>query len=98
MLRLLRQARPQPLGELPQDWRVVTGVIDTTSNYVEHPEVVADRLERAASVLGGIERLGAGTDCGFATAAGRIDVAPEVAWEKLRALVEGTRVANARLR
>ena len=85
------------LAELPAHWRVVAGVIDTTTNYVEHPEVVADRLERAATVLGGIERLGAGTDCGFATAAGRIDVAPEVAWEKLRALVDGTQLANARL-
>ena len=76
---------------------VVAGVIDTTSNYVEHPEVVADRLVRAVEVVGDPARVQAGTDCGFATAAGFGDVASEVVWLKLRSLVEGAALASRRL-
>jgi 5-methyltetrahydropteroyltriglutamate--homocysteine methyltransferase len=85
------------LNALPASASVVAGVIDTTTNYVEHPMVVADRLETVASALGDPRRVMAGTDCGFATTAGMSRVAREVVWEKLRALVEGARIASERL-
>ena len=78
-------------------WTMVAGVIDTTSNYVEHPEVVADRIVRVVEAVGDPARVMAATDCGFATAAGLGDVAAEVAWLKLASLVEGTQLANRRL-
>lgn len=68
---------------------IVAGVVETTHNYVEHPEVVADRLRRVLDVVGDASRVQAGTDCGFATFAGYGDVAAEVAWEKLRSMVAG---------
>jgi 5-methyltetrahydropteroyltriglutamate--homocysteine methyltransferase len=76
---------------------LVTGVIDTTSNYVEHEEVVADRLVRVARAVGDPRRIIAGTDCGFDTSAGIGDVAPSLVWEKLRALRAGADLATARL-
>ena len=82
---------------LPQDQFVVAGVIDTVTNYIEHPQVVADRLEQIAHVLGDPTRLIAGTDCGFDTSAGRGSVAEDVVWAKLRTLGEGARIASARL-
>ncbi|MEZ5561254.1 MAG: hypothetical protein R3E86_22275 [Pseudomonadales bacterium] len=82
---------------LPADMLVVAGVIDTTTHYIEHPEVVAERLERLAATLGDPHRIIAGTDCGFDTAAGFRDVAEEVVWEKLRSLVEGARIASGRV-
>jgi 5-methyltetrahydropteroyltriglutamate--homocysteine methyltransferase len=82
---------------LPKDWVLVAGVIDPTTNYVEHPEVVAERIERAAHALGDPRRVIAGTDCGFDTAAGLGEVADEVVWEKLKALTEGARIATQRL-
>jgi 5-methyltetrahydropteroyltriglutamate--homocysteine methyltransferase len=82
---------------LPDGWLLVAGVIDTTTNYVEHPEVVAERLERAARAVGDPRRVLAGTDCGFATAAGLGEVAEEVVWEKLRALRAGADLASRRL-
>lgn len=81
----------------PAGWTLVAGVVDTTTNYVEHPEVVAERLELAAAAVGDPRRVLAGTDCGFATAAGLGEVAAEVVWQKLRALAEGARLATARL-
>jgi len=75
----------------------VAGVIDTTTNYVEHPEVVAERLEHAAEVVGDPTRILAGTDCGFGTAAGFGEVAEEVVWEKLRSLRAGADIASGRL-
>jgi 5-methyltetrahydropteroyltriglutamate--homocysteine methyltransferase len=81
----------------PRDWRVIAGVIDTTTNYVEHPEVVAERIERAAEAVGDPRRVLAGTDCGFATAAGFGDVAEELVWEKLRSLCAGAELATKRL-
>jgi 5-methyltetrahydropteroyltriglutamate--homocysteine methyltransferase len=89
-----RVLRRQPL---PAGWLLVAGVIDTTTNYVEHPEVVADRLEQAAAAVGDARRVLAGTDCGFDTAAGLGDVAEDVAWAKLAALREGADLASARL-
>jgi 5-methyltetrahydropteroyltriglutamate--homocysteine methyltransferase len=82
---------------LPPGWLLVAGVIDTTTNYVEHPEVVADRIERAAEAVGDPRRVLAGTDCGFDTAAGLGEVADEVVWLKLRALREGADLATRRL-
>jgi 5-methyltetrahydropteroyltriglutamate--homocysteine methyltransferase len=82
---------------LPDHMVLVAGVIDTTSNYVEHEEVVADRLERAARSVGDPRRVIAGTDCGFDTSAGLGDVAPSVVWEKLRALRAGADLASDRL-
>jgi 5-methyltetrahydropteroyltriglutamate--homocysteine methyltransferase len=82
---------------LPDSMVLVAGVIDTTSNYVEHPEVVADRLARVAHAVGDPSRVLAGTDCGFDTSAGIGDVAPSLVWEKLRALRAGADLASDRL-
>jgi len=82
---------------LPDGMALVAGVIDTTSNYVEHPEVVADRLARVAAAVGDPRRVMAGTDCGFDTSAGIGDVAPSLVWEKLRALRAGADLASERL-
>jgi 5-methyltetrahydropteroyltriglutamate--homocysteine methyltransferase len=82
---------------LPDHMALVAGVIDTTSNYVEHPEVVADRLARVVEAVGDPTRVVAGTDCGFDTSAGIGDVAPSLVWEKLRALRAGADLASERL-
>jgi 5-methyltetrahydropteroyltriglutamate--homocysteine methyltransferase len=82
---------------LPERMNLIAGVIDTTSNYVEHPEVVADRIERVARAVGEPRRIIAGTDCGFDTSAGLGDVAASLVWEKLRALRTGADLATARL-
>jgi 5-methyltetrahydropteroyltriglutamate--homocysteine methyltransferase len=82
---------------LPEDWILVAGVVDTTTNYVEHPEVVADRLVRICDAVGDPTRVVAGTDCGFDTSAGIGDIAPTVAWAKLRALRAGADLATSRL-
>jgi 5-methyltetrahydropteroyltriglutamate--homocysteine methyltransferase len=76
---------------------LVAGAVDTTTNFVEHPEVVADRLVRVADAVGDPRRVLAGTDCGFDTTAGIGDIAPSVVWEKLRALSAGAALASARL-
>ncbi len=82
---------------LPGHMSLVTGVIDTKTNYVEHPEVVADRLERAAQAIGDPRRVMAGTDCGFETSAGLGEVAEEIVWAKLRAMRAGADLASTRL-
>ena len=82
---------------LPKDMVLVAGVIDTTTNYVEHPEVVANRLVRISDAVGDPARVIAGTDCGFDTTAGIGDIAPSVVWEKLSALRAGADLATARL-
>jgi len=79
------------------DRLLISGVIDTTTNYVEHPEVVADRIERIAKAVGDPRRVIAGTDCGFETAAGSKMVIEEVVWAKLRSLAEGAAIASKRL-
>jgi 5-methyltetrahydropteroyltriglutamate--homocysteine methyltransferase len=81
----------------PRDWLLVAGVIDTTTNHVEHPEVVAERIELAARAVGDPRRVLADTDCGFDTSTGCGCVADEVVWEKLRALRSGADLATARL-
>ena len=86
------------LGETPLDGDqlLIAGVIDTLTNFVEHPEVVADRIERIAAVVGK-ERVLAATDCGFDTSAGMGRVAEDVVWAKLRALREGAQLASKNL-
>ena len=82
--------------KLPEDKVLIPGVIGSNTNYVEHPEVVAQRLLRYASVLGR-ERVLAGTDCGFGTFAGFGAVYPAFCWMKLRSLSEGARRASKKL-
>ncbi|WP_216856052.1 epoxyalkane--coenzyme M transferase [Acidisphaera sp. S103] len=82
---------------LPAHMLLMPGVLDTTTNFVEHPEIVARRLEEAVSVVGDRERVIAGTDCGFGTFAGREYVADEIVWVKLAAAAEGARIASNRL-
>ena len=82
---------------LPPGMLLVAGVIDTTTNYVEHPEVVADRIGAAVAAVGDPTRVIASTDCGCATAAGLGEVAEEVVWEKLAALRAGADLATRRL-
>lgn len=83
-------------AEVP-DWKVLApGMIDTCSNYVEHPELIAQRIERFAGLVGP-DRVIASTDCGFGTFAGYGKIDPEVTWKKLRALSEGAQIASTRL-
>jgi 5-methyltetrahydropteroyltriglutamate--homocysteine methyltransferase len=82
---------------LADDQLLVAGVIDSLTNFVEHPEVVAERIERAAQAVGDPHRVIAGTDCGFDTSAGMGRVAEDVVWAKLKALSEGARLASERL-
>jgi len=82
---------------LSDDQILVAGVIDTLTNFVEHPEVVADRLERVVSVVGDPTSVLAGTDCGFDTSAGWGRVAEDVVWAKLRAMRAGAELATSRL-
>ena len=84
----------QPLGE---DQFLIAGVIDSLTNFVEHPEAVADRIERVAQAVGDPHRVIAGTDCGFDTSAGMGRVAEDVVWAKLKSLAEGARLASAHL-
>ena len=82
---------------LEDDQLLFAGVIDTLSNVIEHPEVIADRLERIAQVVGDPRRVLAATDCGFDTSAGNSRIAEDVAWAKLAALSEGAKLASQRL-
>ena len=84
-------------GRLGSDVTLVAGVIDTTTNYIEHPDAVAERILRIVDAVGDPSRVMAGTDCGFETSAGFGSVVEDVVWAKLRALVEGARRASARL-
>lgn len=79
---------------LPGHMALIPGVLDTTTNFVEHPQVVARRLKEAVAAVGDRERVIAGTDCGFGTFAGREYVAEEVVWLKLAAAAEGARIAS----
>ncbi len=82
-------------SEIPEDKILVPGVVDTTTNFVEHPEVVAQRLDRFVPFMG-TDRVIAGSDCGFGTFAGFGAVDPDIAYAKLSSLVEGTQIANQR--
>jgi 5-methyltetrahydropteroyltriglutamate--homocysteine methyltransferase len=82
---------------LPEGKVLVPGVIDTTTNYIEHPELVAQRIARYARLVGR-ENVIAGTDCGFASFAGSSAVDPAIVWAKLGAMAEGAALASAELR
>ncbi len=83
-------------AKLPSGWVLVPGCLDSTTNFVEHPELVAQRIETFARIVGP-DRVIAGTDCGFGTFAGYGAVHGDIAWAKLAALVEGARIASGRL-
>jgi 5-methyltetrahydropteroyltriglutamate--homocysteine methyltransferase len=82
---------------LPEEWLFVPGVIDVTVNYIEPPEVIADRIETFAEAIGDPTRIIAGADCGLGTFAGFGAVDPEIAWRKLDSLVRGAEEASDRL-
>jgi 5-methyltetrahydropteroyltriglutamate--homocysteine methyltransferase len=82
--------------KLPADKVLIPGVLDTSTNYVEHPELVAERICRLADIVGR-ERVIAGTDCGFGTFAGYGKLDPGISFKKLRAMVEGAELASKRL-
>ena len=81
---------------LPDDKILIPGTLDSCSNYVEHPELVAQRIERYAGIVGK-ERVIAGTDCGFGTFAGYGKMDMEISYKKLRSLSEGAQIASKRL-
>jgi len=81
---------------VPEDKILVPGVLDSTTNYIEHPDLVAERICRFADIVGR-ERVIAGTDCGFSTFAGFGPVEPEIVYMKLAAMVEGAAIATRRL-
>jgi len=83
-------------ADIPEDKILVPGVIDSTTNFIEHPQLVAERIGRFAGIVGR-ERVMAGTDCGFATFAGFGAVDADVVYAKLGALVEGARIATTQL-
>ena len=80
-------------SEIPEDKILIPGVIDSTTNFVEHPELVAQRLNRFTNIVG-VERVIAGSDCGFGTFAGFGSVDPEIAFAKLETLVKGAAIAS----
>ena len=82
---------------LPDSMLLIPGVIDSTTNYIEHPEIVADRICQVADAIGDRSRIIAGSDCGFGTFAGWEMVPESVVWAKLRACAEGARMASRRL-
>lgn len=82
--------------KLPEGKAIIPGVIDSTSNFVEHPELVADRIVNYAGAVGR-ENVIAGVDCGFGTFAGRVQVDRRIVWMKLASLAEGARLASERL-
>jgi 5-methyltetrahydropteroyltriglutamate--homocysteine methyltransferase len=82
--------------KLPDNKVLVPGVLDSTTNFVEHPELVAERILNFANLVGR-ERVIAGTDCGFGTFAGFGAVHPTITWAKFRAMVQGAEIATKQL-
>ena len=82
--------------KLPDDKILIPGVLDTSTNYVEHPELIAERLCRFADIVGR-ERVIAGSDCGFGTFAGYGKLDPAISFKKMAAMVEGARIASKQL-
>src|SRR5262249_50913016 len=83
--------------KIPDDKVLIPGVIDSTTNFVEHPRLVAQRIGHYADIVGR-ERVIAGADCGFATFAGRQPlVATSIVWSKFKALAEGAKIATEKL-
>jgi 5-methyltetrahydropteroyltriglutamate--homocysteine methyltransferase len=83
-------------AKIPEDKILIPGCLSTTTNYIEHPELVAERLERFAQIVGR-DRIMAGSDCGFGTFAGFGPVEPDIAYLKLKSLVAGAQIASRRL-
>ena len=83
-------------ADIPDDKVLVPGVIDTTTHFVEHPELIAQRIERFAGIVGR-DRVMAGTDCGFSSFAGYEGIDPEIAYAKLESLAQGAALASERL-
>jgi 5-methyltetrahydropteroyltriglutamate--homocysteine methyltransferase len=83
-------------AKIPDNKVLMPGMLDTSTNFVEHPELVAQRIERFANIVGR-ERVIASTDCGFGTFAGHGKVEPEIAFKKLKSLAEGAAIASQRL-
>jgi len=83
-------------ARIPDDKLLMPGVLDTTTNYIEHPELVAERIGRFVEIVGP-DRVVAGTDCGFSTWAGFSPIDPDIVWAKLAALAEGAALASKRL-
>jgi 5-methyltetrahydropteroyltriglutamate--homocysteine methyltransferase len=79
--------------QIPADKVLIPGVIDSTTNFVEHPRVVAERLQKFVDIVGA-DRVIAGTDCGFSTFAGFGAVDPDIVYVKLAALAEGAALVN----
>jgi 5-methyltetrahydropteroyltriglutamate--homocysteine methyltransferase len=84
-------------ARIPDDKILAPGALDTTTNFIEHPELVAERICRYADIVGR-DRVVAGTDCGFGTWAGFGPIDPDICWAKLRSLAEGAALASERLR
>ena len=82
--------------ELPEGKVIIPGVLDSTTNYIEHPELVAQRLVRFGRLVGP-ENMMAGSDCGFATFASYLSVEPDITWAKLHAMTEGAALASSEL-
>jgi 5-methyltetrahydropteroyltriglutamate--homocysteine methyltransferase len=82
--------------KLPRDKVIIPGVLDSTTNFIEHPELVAERIGRYARLVGR-ENVIAGTDCGFGTWVGQAAVDPDIVWAKLASLAEGARLASREL-
>ncbi|WP_200530552.1 cobalamin-independent methionine synthase II family protein [Halorubrum sp. LN27] len=82
---------------VPDGWTLIPGVVDVKTNVIDHPETIADRLERVADAVDDGTPIVAAPDCGFGTQAGLGMVDPEIAWAKLAALVEGAEIASGRL-
>jgi 5-methyltetrahydropteroyltriglutamate--homocysteine methyltransferase len=82
--------------KLPEGKVLIPGVIDSTTNYIEHPELVAQRIVRYAELVGR-ENVIAGSDCGFATFASLLAIDPAITWAKLRAMADGAEIASSRL-
>ena len=83
-------------ADLPEDLTLIPGVIDSTTNFIEHPELVAQRITRFADIVGR-ERVIAGSDCGFATFAGFGAVDEDIVYAKLGAMAEGAEIASRKL-
>ncbi len=82
--------------KLPEGKVLIPGVLDSTTNYIEHPELVAQRIVRYAELVGR-ENVIAGSDCGFATFASFLAIDPAITWAKLRAMADGAQIASSRL-
>jgi len=84
-------------SEIPDNKLLVPGVVDTTTNFIEHPKLVAERIQKFVNIVGS-DRVIAGSDCGFGTFAGFGAVDPDIAFAKLKSLSEGAALVTSRIR